>query len=251
MVADGYKAGETGFEIHVRIRARDGNRDTQYFLARIWRLSGGGIVGVEPTARVQNRLAISKLIQRRNRDIPLGRNDVCQLSPVLNDVREAVESGERLQGMQHTSSTFGGVHFEWLEVFELVGVSVVHVFPIDVRRIRPLGFVEHDRELDLLDNVFIGRYDSVVMPDRQLPREMIEGAPEIVDRISSDRTPVIRGVYDALNAVDKRAPCGIILSSDGQKFTIRTSFGDLGSKDADVFFGAFELKQGTTEVEAW
>jgi hypothetical protein len=137
---------------------------------------------------------------------------------------------------------------ERLETCELVGVSGVHVFPVDMGG--PVVFVRNDRELDMPDYLSIRRRDAVEMTYRQLPGKVVQGASQVVQRIPNDQAPVVADLYEAVNPVDHGPLVWLILSPQRDTFRVAfASFSYFGSKLIEVPFRPFELCPAPREIE--
>jgi hypothetical protein len=132
-----------------------------------------------------------------------------------------------------------GGTIERLELFEFVGVSGIHVFPINVTI--PIGFAMDNGKLNFLNDLSQGWHYAIEMSQRELPCEVIEGAPEIVNGVPYNQAPLVRDMFDALNADHDSAPFRLILFSQGEKLVLRTRVLDFSPKFVDVHFCTGDL----------
>jgi hypothetical protein len=246
---DRYISGQAGLEIHVRVGTYGSDRNSKYFVARSRRVSGEGIVEIRsPINSVGNKFAIPKLngafLAERSR---LRCNVHHVDAPVFIGVIESAEPAQSLNGMNTPTRSRDRAEIERLELFELLGVSNEHVFPIDVRLI-PYGLIEANRKLNLFNGLSVGRFDAIETPQRQLPSKMVEGTPQVMGGISHDQTPVVADIYDSFDAPNYSPIFWLELLPQRDEFRVRGPLSiNLGPKRIDVYFRTFELRPGATK----
>ncbi len=151
--------------------------------------------------------------------------------PVLVNVGEVDQLGEwmhlallpsfiRLEGLQ-------AINVGVMDVTEAVGTSEV-LCP------------GYHRKLDLLG--FCRRRLSAEVDDSELPHEVVQGTPEVVDGIPENEWPVLMDLYHAIDAVDHSPIIMIVLTPKRNETRVLGCFlFDLGSKLLDVAFRAIQL----------
>jgi len=165
---------------------------------------------------------------------------------VLIDVIDTIEPTEALKGMTISPGSRFRTKVEWLEVFELIGVGGVRPLMNDTAL--PLLLIGDDWEVDHLQGVSIRGLDTVVMAHGQLPAQVVEGAAKVMRCVSYDETPVIRDIYDAVNANNYAPLFRLVLAPKCDRATIGVNFLNLDPKRVYVRFSAFELCERAGEV---
>lgn len=240
--ADRYISGEVGLEIYIRVRPRGDDLNVREFVAQVCRKSTESDVNESrrgPTITEYARILGSEALK--------ARRNVCQVdSPVLIDVIDTIEPTEALKGMTISPGSRFRTKVEWLEVFELIGVGGVRPLMNDTAL--PLLLIGDDWEVDHLQGVSIRGLDTVVMAHGQLPAQVVEGAAKVMRCVSYDETPVIRDIYDAVNANNYAPLFRLVLAPKCDRATIGVNFLNLDPKRVYVRFSAFELCERAGEV---
>jgi hypothetical protein len=219
-----YVAGHIAFEFHVRVKARSGNGDPEYFVAQLWRPGERRQADILPTKLTVSENQFRDHVVRGVMGRDLNR-------PVFVAIRQGFQHNER---MRQTHRGCDGIVVERLEVFQLGGIGGVEEFP------RPFGAIGLKGELDRIPILW---FDSIAMTYRQLPGEVIEGPAQIVDRIPDNQTPAIINLYEAVNVEDNRALVAVELAAEAVVYGVRPElFLDGVMNRVDVCFRSFELR---------
>ncbi len=110
--------------------------------------------------------------------------------PVFIDVVESVEPGQSTQGVSENLFLVIGRHFERLELFDFCSIFGEHVYPIAMGG--PLVSVENDGKLDLFNYATFRWCSAIVLANGELPCEMIKSTPQIMKRVASNQSPIVR-----------------------------------------------------------
>ena len=152
--------------------------------------------------------------------------------PVLVNVGEGDQLGE---WMQHALLP-PFIRLERLQASN-VGVTDVKKEAVGTSEVLCPGY---HRKLDLLG--FRHRRLSAEVDDSELPHEVVQGTPEVVDGIPEDEWPVLMDLYHAIDAVDHSPVIRVVLMLKRNETRVLGCFPfDLSSKLLDVAFRTIQL----------
>jgi len=152
--------------------------------------------------------------------------------PVLVNVGE----GDQLEERMHLALLPSFIRLEGLQVIN-VGVTDVTKEEVGTSEVLCPGY---QRKLDLLG--LRPRRLSPKVEDSELPHEVVQGTPEVVDGIPEDEWPVLMDLYHAIDAVDHSPIIRVVLMLKRNETRVLDCFlFDLSSKLLDVAFRTIQL----------
>jgi hypothetical protein len=173
----GYESSHIGLEMHVRVRPRGNHGEAKYFIARLtrWRQI--------PTI-LKNSIDGDAIHKLRRREVIKNPRDAVHILHFPVFVRVRI-SRQCLQRVENTLRPKRSIFFERLELFNLCSVRADHVFPMRMRG--PVVFIRNDGKLDVSRDLAVGRLDTFVFPNSELPCEVIQGTSQVMDGISKEK----------------------------------------------------------------